>query len=125
LSAGTAALAATVGLGSVNFAATVVAAGIVDRSGRRPLPIFGSAGMIAGLASVVIAGWLDAPALGLAGLCVYIAAFALSLGPLPYVLMAELFPSAIREQGIAAASATSWLFNALVALTFLSYQSSN
>jgi SP family galactose:H+ symporter-like MFS transporter len=117
---GTAALAATVGLGAVNLAATVVAIGIVDRSGRRPLLIVGSAGMVAGLGCVVIAGWAHAPILGLAGLCVYIAAFAVSLGPLPYVLMAEMFPSAIREQGIAAASATSWLFNALVALTFLS-----
>jgi SP family galactose:H+ symporter-like MFS transporter len=34
--------------------------------------------------------------------------------------MSELFPKAIREQGIALASATSWLFNALIAFTFLS-----
>ena len=54
------------------------------------------------------------------GLCIYIAAFAVSLGPLPYVLMTELFPGEIRDQGIAVASATSWLFNALIALTFLS-----
>jgi len=36
------------------------------------------------------------------------------------VLMSELFPTQIRESGIAAASATSWLFNALIAFTFLS-----
>jgi SP family galactose:H+ symporter-like MFS transporter len=117
---GTAALAATVGLGAVNLAATAIAIGIVDRSGRRPLLIAGSAGMIVGLGCVVAAGWVQSPGLGLAGLCIYIAAFAVSLGPLPYVFMAELFPTAIREQGIATASAISWLFNALVALTFLS-----
>ncbi len=76
--------------------------------------------MVLGLAGVVVAQVSDMPILGLVGLCVYIAAFAISLGPLPYVLMSELVPSTIRETGIAAASATSWLFNALVALFFLS-----
>ncbi|OWT65450.1 MFS transporter [Candidimonas nitroreducens] len=117
--AGTAALAATFGLGLVNFLATMVALYAVDRAGRRPLLIGGSAAMVLGLAAVVAAaswGWAWT---GLCGLAVFIIAFAISLGPLPYVLMAELFPSAIREQGIAAASAVSWIFNALVAFTFL------
>lgn len=117
--AGTAALAATFGLGLVNFLATLVALYAVDRAGRRPLLIGGSAAMVLGLGAVVAAaswGWAWT---GLCGLVVFIIAFAISLGPLPYVLMAELFPSAIREQGIAAASAVSWIFNALVAFTFL------
>lgn len=119
-SAGTAALAATFGLGLVNFLATVAALVMVDRLGRRPLLVWGSAAMALGLAMTVAGSALDEPWLGLIGLGLYIAAFAVSLGPLPYVLMSELFPAAIREQGIAAASATSWLFNALVAFTFLS-----
>ncbi|TAL90202.1 MAG: MFS transporter [Candidimonas sp.] len=117
---GVAALAATFGLGLVNFVATLAALAIVDRAGRRPLLISGSAVMVVGLAAVCAAAVFDWPWVGLAGLGVYIMAFAVSLGPLPYVLMSELFPSAIREQGIAAASAISWLFNALVAFTFLS-----
>ena len=76
--------------------------------------------MVVGLGVVVVAQMMEAPTLGMVGLCIYIAAFAVSLGPLPYVLMTELIPSEIREQGIAVASATSWLFNALIALTFLS-----
>lgn len=119
-SAGTAALAATFGLGLINVLATLAALALVDRVGRRPLLIWGSATMALGLGAAVIAARFDWPWLGLPGLALYIAAFALSLGPLPYVLMAELFPTAIREQGIAAASATSWLFNALIAFTFLS-----
>ncbi|MEO6984435.1 MAG: sugar porter family MFS transporter [Paralcaligenes sp.] len=118
--AGTAALAATFGLGLINFVATLVALSVVDKAGRRPLLIGGSAVMIIGLAAVVAAATFDWPWVGLLGLGLYILAFAVSLGPLPYVLMSELFPSAIREQGIAAASAVSWLFNALVAFTFLS-----
>lgn len=119
-SAGTAALAATFGLGLINVLATVAAIALVDRLGRRPLLIFGSAAMALGLAAVVVAAQFGWPWIGLAGLAVFIAAFALSLGPVPYVLMSELFPTAIRETGIAAASATSWLFNALIAFTFLS-----
>lgn len=119
-SAGTAALGATFGLGLVNFAATLASVVLVDRLGRRRLWIGGSAVMVAGLAAVIVAAQAGLPWLGMAGLCLYILAFAVSLGPLPYVLMSELFPSALREKGIATASAISWLFNALIALTFLS-----
>ncbi|WP_255696646.1 sugar porter family MFS transporter [Paralcaligenes sp. KSB-10] len=119
-SPGTAALSATFGLGFANFVATLVALAVVDRAGRRPLLIWGSAVMILGLAAVVAAATFDWPWVGLGGLCLYITAFAVSLGPLPYVLMSELFPTPIREQGIAVASAVSWLFNALIAFTFLS-----
>lgn len=114
-----AALAATVGLGVVNVGATIASLALVDRLGRRPLLFWGSAVMAAALVFVMLAGWKGLPLLGLAGLCVYLAAFALSLGPLPYVMMSELVPGPIRDPGIAAASATSWLCNALVAFTFL------
>ncbi|MFG1345867.1 sugar porter family MFS transporter [Xanthobacter autotrophicus DSM 431] len=117
---GTAALAATFGLGLVNVLATVAALLLVDRLGRRPLLIAGSAAMAASLAAVIAASLADWPFVALGGFCFYIVAFALSLGPLPYVLMSELFPTAVRERGIAVASATSWLFNGIVAGTFLS-----
>lgn len=120
LPAGTAALLATVGLGAVNVAATTVALLYVDRLGRRLLLTAGCVFMILGLLLAVLADRLAMPMLGLAGLALFIAAFAISLGPLPYVLMSELFPAAVREKGIAFASATSWLFNALVAANFLS-----
>lgn len=119
-SAGAAALGATFGLGVANFLATLAGVVLVDRLGRRRLWIWGSTLMILGLAAVALAADQGMPWLGLMGLCIYILAFALSLGPLPYVLMSELFPSALREKGIATASAISWLFNALIALTFLS-----
>lgn len=117
---GTASLAATFGLGLANFLATIVALKLVDNAGRRPLLIFGSALMTAGLALVILASLYDMPYTGLTGLCLFIIAFAISLGPLPYVMMSELFPSAIRENGIAVASSVSWLFNATIAFTFLS-----
>jgi len=117
---GSASLAATFGLGLANFLATIVALKLVDNAGRRPLLIFGSALMTLGLGLVVLASLYTLPYAGLIGLCLFIIAFAVSLGPLPYVMMSELFPSAIRENGIAVASSISWLFNATIAFTFLS-----
>tara|TARA_R110000851_G_scaffold165169_2_gene309959 strand:- start:170997 stop:172394 length:1398 start_codon:yes stop_codon:yes gene_type:complete len=117
---GSASLAATFGLGLANFLATIVALKLVDNAGRRPLLIFGSALMTLGLGLVVLASLYTMPYAGLIGLCLFIIAFAISLGPLPYVMMSELFPSAIRENGIAVASSVSWLFNATIAFTFLS-----
>lgn len=116
--AGVAALAATFGLGIANFIATLIALRLVDGAGRRPLLVWGSAAMVAGLGLTVAAALLDQPWVGLAGLTLYIVAFALSLGPLPYVLMSELFPAAIREQGVAVATTISWLFNGAIALGF-------
>lgn len=117
---GVAALTATFGLGLINVVATIIAIATIDKIGRRPLAIVGGCAMVVGLAGVVAAQMMAMPTLGLVGLCIYIAAFAISLGPLPYILMAELVPSSMREMGVASASATSWLFNALVALFFLS-----
>ena len=129
---GTASLAATFGLGLVNFLSTLVALRLVDSAGRRALLIWGSGAMAMGMAMVIAASiilqegayWSDLQAwsgwLGLLGLSLFIMAFAVSLGPLPYVMMSELFPTAIRETGIAVASSVSWLFNALIAFTFLS-----
>ena len=49
----------------------------------------------------------------------FVVAFAVSLGPLPYVLMSELFPAAVRPLGMALAAATAWGTNAVVSLSFL------
>lgn len=117
---GLATLGATFGLGLVNVLATIVAILTIDRIGRRSLAIFGSAAMILGLSATVASHLWTLPMLGLVGLCLYIAAFAISLGPLPYVLIAELAPSYFREPGLSAGSATSWLFNAMIAFFFLS-----
>lgn len=118
--AGTASLAATFGLGLVNFLATLIALKLVDSAGRRPLLIGGSALMVVGMAMVIAASIFQWAWVSLFGLSLFILAFAVSLGPLPYVMMSELFPARVREAGIAAASSISWLFNALIAFTFLS-----
>ena len=115
---------ATVGLGTINAASTVAAMWLIDRLGRRPLLLWGTAPMALSLAVMALALELDpsgefSGAATLACLAVYIVAFAVSLGPLPYVLMSELFPAAIRALGMSLAAATAWGVNAVVSLSFL------
>jgi MFS transporter, SP family, galactose:H+ symporter len=125
VSAQTGAILATVGLGAVNMLATVGAMFVVDRLGRRPLLIAGLFSMSLSLA--VLGAMLLHPAVSagedlvtLGCLALFVLAFAFSMRPLPYVLASEVFPLQIRARGMSLATATSWLLNVFVALTFLS-----
>lgn len=114
-------LTATVGVGVVNMLMTLVAMYSVDKFGRRPLFILGFAGTTVSLAVIAYAMTGDgqnlAP-LALTGLFFYITFFAISLGPLPWLYMSELFPLAMRSKGMAVASVANWSCNFLVVLLF-------
>lgn len=120
-----AAILATAGVGVVNVLLTIVALELLDRVGRRPLLLFGLVGMILSLALLGI-GFLThnpAPALAwLSVICVmaYVACFAISLGPIFWLMIAEIYPLKIRSLAMSLAAAANWGSNLLVALTFLS-----
>ena len=112
---------ATVGIGVVNVLATIVGMMLIDRIGRRALLVLGFAGTAMSLGMIAIgaateAAWLDV--LAMAGLVLYIASFAVSLGPLPWVMMSELFPLNVRGLGMSLASITNWGFNFIVVFSF-------
>jgi sugar porter (SP) family MFS transporter len=114
---------ATTGIGTVNVLATIIATGLIDRLGRRPLLIGGLVPMALSLIVLAVAlltgrGSESADMAAVVCLCVFVMAFAVSLGPLPYVLMSELFPLALRGPGMGIASATAWGVNVIVSLTF-------
>jgi len=112
-------LMATVGIGLINMLVTVLAMWLVDRLGRRPLFVLGFAGTAACLATIALAVGTPALAwLSLAALLGYIAFFAVSLGPLPWLYMAELFPLTLRVRGMALASFANWSCNFLVVFLF-------
>ncbi len=114
-------LAATVGVGAMNVLMTIVAMFTVDRFGRRPLFIIGFIGTAISLAVISYAMKEDAPELAplaLAGLFSYIGFFAISLGPLPWLYMSELFPLALRSKGMAMASVANWSCNFAVVFLF-------
>lgn len=113
-------LFATFGLGLVNFAATWVSILIVDRFGRRPLYIIGSAGMTIALLGLTIAGIIGQ----FSGLTVllliilFLIFFSSCVGPVFWTYMSEIFPNRIRGTAISVPVFTQWVFNALIVLMF-------
>ncbi len=112
---------ATVGIGVVNVLVTLAAMALIDRIGRRRLLFIGFTGAALSLGLIAAAagtGSSDLQTLALIGLVLYVASFAISIGPLPWVMMSEIFPLHLRGPGMSAASITNWVFNFIVVLTF-------
>jgi len=118
---GNAAFAQTVIIGIVLVVFTLVATATVDKWGRKPLLILGSAVMAVSMTAL---GFLfkaygtsvGAPAVIV--VCIYLAGFSLSWGPVVWVMLAEIFPNSIRNQAMAIAVAAQWFMNWVVTVTF-------
>lgn len=118
-SATNAALLQTIVVGVVNLTFTVVAIRMVDRIGRKPLMMIGSAGMGISLAGMGLAAYLQSTGLWmLLFILGYIACFALSVGPVTWVILSEIFPTRIRGRAMAVATVCLWIANYLVSQTF-------
>jgi MFS transporter, SP family, sugar:H+ symporter len=114
----------------VNVLITFVAIALIDRVGRRPLLLAGSAGMSLTLITmtVVFAGasfsngqpQLDGASgiVALVAADLYVVAFAVSWGPVLWVLLGEMFPNRIRSAALGLASGVQWLANWTIAVTF-------
>ena len=113
------ALLQTILVGAVNMVFTVVAIWTVDRLGRKPLMIVGAAGMGIALAAIGVASWLQVIG-GWLLVCIlgYIACFALSVGPVTWVILSEIFPTRIRGRAMAIATFCLWLANYVISQTF-------
>jgi len=114
-----AAFTSTVWIGLINLVFTFVAISLVDSMGRRPLLIVGAAVQTAALGVI---GWMFAthssgPVL-LGAVLVFIAAFAMSLGPVGWLFCSEVVPSRIRARAMSAASFTVWVSCFIVTQTF-------
>jgi hypothetical protein len=102
--ANVASVLATVGIGVVNVLMTIVAILVIDRVGRKPLLYADLAGMVVSLA-IIGGAFLDPNLAGilswvtLAGLMLYVASFAVSFGPLLWVMLPEIFPLKVRGVG--------------------------
>jgi SP family arabinose:H+ symporter-like MFS transporter len=114
-----AAFTSSVWIGLVNLVATFIAIAFVDRAGRRPLLLVGNAVQVVGLAAVGYVYAADPQAPGLLwGILVYIAAFAMAMGPIPWVLCSEIFPAKLRGRAMSVATLTIWLGCYAVSQTF-------
>lgn len=122
-----AAIGATASVGFLNLLTTIVAILLVDRVGRRPLLLVGITGMalslvLLGLAHVVppmqeYLAWFT-----IAGVMLFVIFFAFSLGPIFWLMAAEIIPLSVRGAGMAIATVIQWAANLLVSATFLTMQ---
>jgi SP family xylose:H+ symportor-like MFS transporter len=114
-----ASLLQTIIVGAVNLIFTVVAIVTVDKLGRKPLQIIGA--LVMAVAMFALGGAFALQVKGvMALLCMllYIAGFAVSWGPVVWVLLSEIFPNQIRGKAMAVAVAAQWIANFLVSWTF-------
>jgi sugar porter (SP) family MFS transporter len=119
------AILATAVIGLVNVIMTIVAMWLIDRVGRRPLLLVGIAGMTVCLGILGAAFRMQAETSTVAWVAVitlmaYVAFFAISLGPIFWLLIAEIYPLQIRGLAEGTAAASNWIFNLIVSITFLS-----
>jgi len=115
------AIGANVIVGIVSFLAAILAAAIIDRVGRKALLLVGSAGMTLSLGLLGAALRVTPPptSLILLGVLFYVAFFGMGLGPVTWVYIAELFPTAIRGRAMSAATVSLWAACLAIALSFL------
>lgn len=116
----------TVVIGLVNVFATFIAIGLVDKWGRKPVLKIGFAVMalaMAVLGALLHAGISTAVEQYSAAfvLLVFIVGFAMSAGPLIWVLCSEIQPLKARDFGITVSTATNWIANMIVGATFLTF----
>jgi sugar porter (SP) family MFS transporter len=112
---------ATMGIGLVNLLVTILAILCVDKVGRRKLLLFGFAGTCLSLVALCLFSvnqvvWL--PYLSVICMTVYIFSFAISVGPIPHISMAEIFPLHVRGAGMGLSAMSNWTFNTVVIFSF-------
>ena len=118
------AIYATTGIGIVNFVMTIVAVFFTDRLGRKPLLYFGLTGVMISLFALgtsfafadILGDSLKWVAVG--SLVTYIVCFAMSLGPIGWILVSEVFPLKIRGVAMSVCTVANFAFNFFVVASF-------
>lgn len=115
----------TVIVGVTNVLATFIAIAFVDRLGRKPIMYAGFAVMGAAMVTVGLLFNMDLEKNAMLGtwaigaLLLFIVGFAMSAGPIIWVICSEIFPLSGRDLGVTFSTATNWIVNAIVGGTFL------
>lgn len=119
------AIYATIGIGAVNFLMTFVAIFFTDRWGRKPLLYVGLWGIL--IALLALGGAFHFAAelgdnlkwIAVASVVLYITAFAMSLGPIGWIMVSEILPLKIRGFAMSLCTVANFGFNFIVVLSFL------
>lgn len=113
------AIRVTMIIGIWNLGATLAAVWLVDRVGRRPLLLFGTLGMAAGLIvmGIFFHMHITGPLVPLV-MMVAVAAYVMSIAPVAWLIMSEIFPNHLRGKGMAVASTALWISSFAANLVF-------
>ncbi|XP_051136026.1 probable plastidic glucose transporter 2 [Andrographis paniculata] len=111
-------------VGVVNTAGSIVAMILMDKLGRKPLLVWSFLGMAIAMGFQVLAGSDSLPASGkmylsVGGMMLFVLTFSLGAGPVPGLLLSEIFPSRIRAKAMALCMGVHWGVNFFVGLLFL------
>ncbi|MDP3267605.1 MAG: sugar porter family MFS transporter [Legionella sp.] len=121
LNSATGQILATMGIGLVNLLVTIIAILSVDKLGRRKLLLIGFAGTCLSLFALCLFSLNHVAGMAyLSVICltVYIFSFAISVGPIPHIAMAEIFPLHVRGAGMGMSAMSNWTFNTIVIFSF-------
>jgi MFS transporter, SP family, galactose:H+ symporter len=123
LSSAATAILATAGVGAVNVIMTIVSIRLIDRLGRRQLLLWSLGGMALNLFLLALffhvgtgghLAWI-----AVVSVAAYVGFFAIGLGPIFWLLIAEIFPLAVRGRAMSLSTIAVWGFNLIVSAAFL------
>jgi SP family facilitated glucose transporter-like MFS transporter 3 len=113
-------------VGTVNVISTGVALMLMDTAGRRPLLIYSAIGMIASL-FILTLGLLKylpfASMVSVGGVMCFVWFFEIGMGPIPWLIVAEMFPAKPRATAMSIATMVNWICSFIVGLVFPTMQS--
>ena len=106
-------------LAFINLVFTLVAMFTIDKLGRKKLVSIGCIGMLTGFLFLAISLQIDQIGLiSLIGVLIFIASFAMSMGPVVWVVLSEMYPNNIRSIAMSVAVAAQWAANYMVSQSF-------
>uniref|UniRef100_A0A804KRK3 Major facilitator superfamily (MFS) profile domain-containing protein n=1 Tax=Musa acuminata subsp. malaccensis TaxID=214687 RepID=A0A804KRK3_MUSAM len=116
----------TILMGSIQVPITIVGALLMDRSGRIPLLMVSASGTFIGCFITGTSFYLKAqgiymewvPTLALCGILVYVGAFSIGMGAVPWVIMSEVFPINIKGIGGSLVTLVNWFGSWAVSYAF-------